>query len=100
MTGPTYGFAAPLWQYDGPGGWHFLTLPEDLADEILERASGQPRSFGSVPVVVTIGSTTWSTSLFASKASGSYVLPVKAQVRREARLSVGDLVECSVQLTR
>lgn len=99
MSGQAYPFTARLWQHGGADGWHFLTLPEDLAEEIREIASGHPRPFGTVATIVTIGSTTWSTSLFADRRRGSYVLPIKREVRRSAGLLCGDQVECRIELT-
>jgi hypothetical protein len=98
-NGPTYSFVAQLWRHSGPSSWHFLTLPGDIAEEIRELASGHPRPFGTVPALVTIGSTTWSTSLFADRKRNSYLLPVKAGPRRAAGLLAGDEVECRVKLT-
>jgi hypothetical protein len=98
LSGPTYSFTARLWQHGSSDGWHFLTLPVDLAEEIHEIASGHPRPFGTVATTVTIGSTTWSTSLFADRKLRSYVLPVKAESRRAAGLLLGDQVECRIEL--
>jgi hypothetical protein len=98
LSGSTYSFVAPLWQHDGAGGWHFLTVPSDLADEIRSRVSGHPRPFGTVRAVVTVGSTTWATSLFADRKSGSYLLPVNARVRRDAGLFASDRVACRLEL--
>ena len=50
-------FAAEVWQYDEPAGWHFLTLPGD-----------------------------------------SFVLPVKAEVRRREDVLAGDVVEVRLRL--
>lgn len=80
-------FTAELRRYDGAAAWYFLTLPVELADEI--RAQVEPVGFGSVRVHVRIGATAWSTSVFPDKASGSYVLPVKAAVRRAEGLDDG-----------
>lgn len=99
MSGATFSFAAHLWQHDGAGGWHFLTLPSDLADEIRHRVSGCPQPFSTVRAVVTIGATTWATSLFADRKSGSYLLPVKAHARKSAGLCAGDRVACQLELT-
>ena len=41
----------------------------------------------------TIGSSTWSTSVFPDKASGSFVLPVKKVVRWAEDLEDGDAVD-------
>jgi len=90
-------FSAPLWLHSGDTGWVFATLPADLADEILVIA---PRigGFGSVPVEVTIGATTWRTSLFPDNRRGSYLLPVKRAVREANHLGVGDEVAVSFRL--
>lgn len=96
-----YRFRAPLWIWEASGGgsWHFVTLPEDAADEIEAIAEGGPRrGFGSVRVEVTVGPSTWRTSIFPSKESGSYVLPVKKAVRTAAEVEEGDDVDVELVL--
>lgn len=39
-----------LWLHAGGVGWHFITLPHDLADEIRARTAATARPFGTVPV--------------------------------------------------
>jgi Domain of unknown function (DUF1905) len=56
------------------------------------------RPFGSVAVGVTLGSTTWTTSLFRDTKSGSYLLPVKAGVRRREGVGAGDTVRLVVEV--
>jgi hypothetical protein len=93
MTSAT--FEGVVRRYDGQAAWYFVTLPLDLADDI--RATSEPAGFGSVRVEVSIGRTTWRTSVFPDKASGSYVLPVKAEVRRREQLD--DDSTATVRLT-
>ena len=93
-------FTAPLWLWCGEGGsWHFLTLPEAQSAEIgLEAAAAGPRrGFGSVRVEARIGDVAWRTSIFPQKA-GTYLLPVKAEVRRRAGIAAGDEVTVVVEL--
>lgn len=88
-------FTAVLWRWTAreesadTGAWCFVTLPPDLADEVRERA-GEPRGFGSVRVHAAVGGTTWDTSVFPDKQSGSFVLPVKKAVRAAAGVGEGD----------
>jgi Domain of unknown function (DUF1905) len=82
-------FSGPLWRWSGESAWHFVTVPEAVSDDIASRVVPGP-GFGSVKVTVTIGSSTWSTSVFPDSKSGRYVLPVKAAVRRRERLDDGD----------
>lgn len=91
---------APLWLWSGEGGsWHFVTIPAEEAVEIrLESAaSGIRRGFGSVRVEATVNGVAWKTSIFPQK-SGSYLLPVKAKVRRDAGIAADDVVTVSLQL--
>lgn len=95
---PTYRFRAELWLYSGKAAWHFITLPHDVTDEIDELTAPTRRGFGSVRVTVTVGSTTWQTSIFPDTKAGSFVLPVKKPVRAAAQISAGDQVDVTLQL--
>ncbi len=75
-------FSAPLWIYQGQGAWHFITLPKQTAKDIKALITGPRRGWGSVRVQVTIGSTTWKTSIFPYKEVESFILPVKLAVRK------------------
>ena len=90
-------FDAEIWLWEADAAWHFLSLPEHVADEVEEQA-GPRRGFGSVPVQVTIGSSTWSTSVFPDSTRGVYLLPVKKSVRAREGLEPGDVVTVSLTL--
>jgi hypothetical protein len=92
-------FQAELWRWraEEGGSWIFVSLPFDLADEI-DATSGPKRGFGSVRVEVTIGAVTWRTSLFPSKEHRTYVLPVKAAVRKANGLGQGDTASVRLAL--
>lgn len=94
-----HAFRARLWEHspDDPGSWHFLTLPGDLAEEIALEA-GPREGFGSVRVEVSVGATTWRTSLFPDAGTNSFVLPVKKQVRRSEGLRAGDTCEVTLEV--
>lgn len=94
----TYKFRAKLWLYDGSGAWVFVTLPKDCGEEIKMITADNRRGFGSVRVHATIGSETWKTSVFPDSKSGSYVLPVKKEVRKSTDSDVGDMVDIAVSL--
>ena len=93
-----YEFDAEVWLYEGDAAWHFITLPADVSDQIDERTTGQRRGFGSIRVRVTIGATTWSTSIFPDSKRGAFLLPVKAEVRRREGLSAGSHATVGVEL--
>jgi hypothetical protein len=98
MDGATYTVTAEVWLYPGEAGWHFVTLPPDVADDVRARSGASARPFGSVPARITIGGTTWSTSLFADTKSASYLIPLKAPVRRREGIAAGDTVTLVITL--
>ena len=88
----------PLWLWSGEGaGWHFITIPDDLADEIRAQGLARRGGFGSVRVEATINGVRWRTSVFPQK-SGGYILPVKKEVRRRANIAAGDDVVLRLEL--
>ena len=89
----TYEFDAELyvWASDG-ASWVFLDLPHGVTDEIDDGPREPRPGFGSVRVEVSVGSSTWRTSVFPSKRKGTYVLPVKKAVRRAEGVEAGDVV--------
>ncbi|WP_062212157.1 DUF1905 domain-containing protein [Demequina oxidasica] len=94
----TYEFNADLWRWDVQQGvWLFVTLPNEITDEIDEEYSGLRAGFGSVKVRVSIGKTTWETSVFPSKDQGGFILPIKKSVRKSEGLDEGSTA--SVRLT-
>jgi hypothetical protein len=53
--------------------------------------------WGSIKVEATVGHTTWHTSIFPDD-EGSYVLPVKKEIRTAEEVDEGDLVEVILEL--
>lgn len=92
-----YAFEAEVWEYEGPAAWFFVSLPEDVADKIESDHHGRTHGFGSVRVEVTVGSTTWSTSIFPDRKRGTYVLPVKKEVRRAEGMERGTVVQIGLR---
>lgn len=92
-----------LWRGEGKDGqptstaWHFVTIDGDVADRIRAAAPGRSAAWGSVYVQVTIGKTSWKTSVFPSKNVKGYLLPVKASVRKAEKIVADDVV--TVHLT-
>jgi hypothetical protein len=89
-------FDSELWSSEQFAAWAFLTLPAEVGDDV-RLLSGPPTGFGSVRVEVTLGTSTWRTSVFPDKERG-YVLPVKSAVRRREGLELDDRVELTLAL--
>lgn len=88
-----------VWKYPGMAGWFFLSLPMTAAKKVKKSQEGRPRlGFGSIRVRVTIGKTRWNTSIFPDKKSGTYLLPLKAQVRKKEGIGERDTVAFILEL--
>ncbi|MCO5971356.1 DUF1905 domain-containing protein [Actinoallomurus soli] len=93
-------FDAELWIWEArrADSWTFVSLPVEASEEIRDLAGGVRRGFGSLRVRVTVGGSTWKTSIFPDSARGSYVLPIKRAVRRAEAIEAGDLATMTVEL--
>lgn len=84
--------------YPGMAGWHFIAVPKATSAVIKKECGGMQRGWGSLPVTVTLGGTAWKTSIFPDKKSGTYLLPLKAAVRKKEGIYAGDSVTFSIDV--
>ena len=95
-----YKSRAKVWLYPGMAGWHFVTLPITTAEKIKKDFKRPRRGWGSIPVNVTIGTSTWKSSIFPDSKSGSYLFPIKASVRKKEDIGAGDSVAFHLEIDR
>ncbi len=86
-----YKVRGKVWLWPGEqAAWHFVHVDKKTSDAIKARHTGPRRGFGAVKVKATIGKTSWTTSIFPDKKSGTYLLPLKAKVRYEEGIEAHD----------
>ncbi len=83
-----------IWFWRGPSPFHFVTIPKSECAELRAVAPLVTYGWGVIPVVATIGATTWPTSLFPKE--GGYLVPVKASVRKAEKLEIGEEVRVTL----
>ena len=66
--------------------WTYLFVPFDKVPDV------DPGGWGSIPVEVTLGESTWRTSIFPLKKDG-YFLPIKKPILKKEGLKSGDRVK-------
>ncbi len=94
-----FDFTAEVWLWNArDDGWHFLTVPPEESKVIRTIGEQMARGFGSVRVSATVGATRWQTSVFPQKSDGTYVLPLKKQVRTAEDIGVGDEVDVHLEV--
>lgn len=80
------------------GAWYFAYVDKKQSEIIRKHYTGPRRGFGAVRVRVKIGKTVWETSIFPDKRSGTYILPLKAKVRRAEGIRAGDTVTLTLNI--
>lgn len=93
-----YRIRAKVWLYPGMAAWHFITLPKKQSAEITKLFGILKQGWGSLPVVVTTGKTSWKTSIFPDKKVGGYLLPLKTEVRKKEGIKAGDTATFIVEI--
>jgi hypothetical protein len=88
-------FSGEVWFWRGPAPWYFVTVPEKECAAIGAASAEVSYGWGMIPVTARIGATDWRTSLWPK--DGSYIVPVKASVRKAEAVDEGDVV--TVHLT-
>lgn len=88
-----------MWVYPGEtANWHMVYLPADLSAKIDKKYRAKRRGWSSYPVKVMVGKTSWVTSIFYDKRAGSYLLPLKAAVRKKADIYAGDKIRFNLEI--
>lgn len=88
-----YTFKAKVWVFDGPGGWHFVTINKKISEEIYVMHKVIAKNWGSIPVQCQIGKTIWNTSIFRDTKSNAYLLPLRADIRKKEKIIAGKTVQ-------
>jgi hypothetical protein len=84
-------FSGPVYEWRGPAPHHFVDVPEAEAGMLQSVSEMVTYGWGMIPVVVTIGATEFTTSLWPK--DGGYIVPLKAEVRRKLGIELGDVIE-------
>jgi len=94
----TFTVKAKVWLYEGEAAWHFVSVPKETSKTMRDRFAEVARGWGSLRVEVSIGHTSWKTSIFPDKKSGTYLLPLKADVRKKEGIKEGDTVKLTLDV--
>lgn len=93
IKGIKYEFIAKPWQYTGPGAWHFVSLPNELAKEIRNALKSEEEGWGRLTATAKIGNSEWKTAIWFDTKVNTYLLPLKAEIRQKENLEIGKHLE-------
>ncbi|MAS56355.1 MAG: hypothetical protein CMJ44_17370 [Pimelobacter sp.] len=89
-------FSGPVFEWRGPAPFYFVTVPSESCAAIDDAKALVTYGWGMIPVTVTLGATTWTTSLWPKDEA--YVVPLKVAVRRAERVEDGDVVDVRLEI--
>jgi hypothetical protein len=98
MMKKVFKIKSQVWIYSGVSAWHFVSITKKQSKEIDKNFGSKKRGWGSLPVLVTLGKTSWVTSIFPDKKSNMYLLPLKASVRKKEEILNGDTINFSMTI--
>lgn len=91
-----FDFTGIVIEWRGPAPYHFVALPDWVAEQVAQVARAVTYGWGVIPVEAAVGRTTWTTSLFPRE--GGYLLPVKDAVRHAETIGLGDTVAITLRI--
>lgn len=93
-----YSFRAKVWKYQGAAGWHFVSLPKQLSKKIRAKHGLSEEGWGRLKAMAQVGDSKWKTSIWFDTRAGSYLLPLKAAVRKSEDVKVGTPIRVILKL--
>jgi hypothetical protein len=89
-------FDGNIWYWHGPAPWYFVTVPAQQCRDLKAIVGSVTYGWGMIPVHVRIGKSEWTTSMFPK--DGSYIVPIKASIRKVEQLEEGDHVTVRLEV--
>lgn len=83
----THTFSGSVKKFDMKNPWYYVEVPSEITSKLSRGGA-----WGMLPVCVTLGRTTWDTSILPM-GDGKKFIALKAKVRKKEGISLGDTVK-------
>ncbi len=93
-----YNFLEKPWQHSSPGGWYFVALPKEMSKEIRSILKFQEEGWGRLKAVAKIGKSEWKTAIWFDTKINTYLLPLKAEIRKKENISAEKEIDVTIWL--
>ena len=87
--GIKFEFSAKVYQYSSSvemSGWTFVSLPKEMSIEIRDNFKWLEQGWGRMKVTAKIGDSEWQTAVWFDTKQDTYLLPLKAQIRKKENI--------------
>ena len=86
--GIKFRFTAKPWKFVGPNSWTFISVPTKISKEIRDNLKSEEQGWGRLKATVKIRKTEWKTAIWFDTKHNTYLLPLKAEIRRKENLEI------------
>ncbi|MFM9053207.1 MAG: DUF1905 domain-containing protein [Bacteroidota bacterium] len=93
-----YRFTARVWKYPCPASWYFVSVPNGVSKEIRRLSLGKEEGWGRLKAIARIGDAEWPTALWYDTRHHTYLMPIKAEIRKRVGISEGSNVKVSINV--
>ena len=94
-----YEFTAKTYQCSSSndmGGWTFVSLPKELSTEIRDNFKHLEEGWGRMKVTAKLGNSEWQTAIWFDTKQDTYLLPLKAKIKKQENVLLDEDVEVSI----
>lgn len=94
-----YEFSAKAYQYSSSPemiGWTFVSLPKEMSIEIRDNFKFLEEGWGRMKVTAKIGVSEWQTAIWFDTKQDTYLLPLKAAIRKKESVVLDKDVKISI----
>lgn len=99
--GIAYKFSAKVYHYSSSSemaGWTLVSLPKELSEEIRKGFKSLEEGWGRMKVTAGIGRSEWQTAIWFDTKQNTYLLPLKAAIRKKEKIINDMNVEVTICL--
>ena len=93
-----YEFSEPVWHHPSTGGWHFVSLPKNIAAEIRQNLKSEEEGWGKLKAKARIGTSEWQTAMWFDTKMDTYLLPLKVAIRKKENIEIGMILNVLIIL--
>ncbi|MBW6482950.1 MAG: DUF1905 domain-containing protein [Vicingaceae bacterium] len=91
-----YRFAAKVWKHSAAASWYFVSLPIKQAKEIRFHFQNLEEGWGRLSCNAQIGKTRWNSAIWFDTKHQSYILPLKAEIRKKEQITTAQQISITV----
>ena len=99
MDSVKYEFSAKAYQYSSSEamcGWTIVSLPKALSVEIRACFKHLEEGWGRMKVTAVLGDSEWQTAIWFDTKQDTYLLPLKAKIKKRENIKLGEDVQISL----